>query len=192
MTTLRALGDSFGTDKGTHGYLERYEELFAPRRDREETVLEIGVKDGASLRLWEAWFPRAPIVGVDNDPRCRSFEKGRVSVFTGDQGDRNFMASVGTRCRPLGVVIDDGSHMGPDQIASFEALWPILETGGLYIIEDLEACFHARYGPSAAPFIHGFFECVNGRGPYWSVRRCELQRGLCILEKGDIIGRLPS
>ena len=38
--------------------------------------------------------------------------------------------------RPLDLVMDDASHLGPQTRASFETLFPRLRAGGLYIIED--------------------------------------------------------
>ncbi len=41
------------------------------------------------------------------------------------------------------VVLDDGSHIATLQRISFEALFPMLPDGGLYIIEDT----HTAYWP---------------------------------------------
>jgi hypothetical protein len=38
--------------------------------------------------------------------------------------------------RPLDLVIDDASHLYEATKASFEILFPLIEPGGLYIIED--------------------------------------------------------
>ena len=43
------------------------------------------------------------------------------------------------------IVIDDGSHLGRYQIASFEVLFPLIAIGGLYVIEDL----HTSYWPGS-------------------------------------------
>ena len=44
------------------------------------------------------------------------------------------------------VVIDDGSHLPSDQIASIEFLWPHVATGGCYIVEDLHSNYWPEYG----------------------------------------------
>jgi len=37
----------------------------------------------------------------------------------------------------LDIVVDDGGHWCDDQQVSFNSFWPIVNSGGLYIIEDL-------------------------------------------------------
>ncbi|MBY6242465.1 hypothetical protein [Methylosinus sp. Sm6] len=41
----------------------------------------------------------------------------------------------------LDVVLDDGSHIASDQRASFDALFPLLDEGCLYIIEDMQTAY---------------------------------------------------
>lgn len=43
------------------------------------------------------------------------------------------------------VVLDDGSHVAGHQRVSFETLFPLLNAGGLYIIEDM----HTSYWPGS-------------------------------------------
>ena len=40
------------------------------------------------------------------------------------------------------IIIDDASHRSKDQITSFKYLFPYVNSGGLYVIEDL----HVGYG----------------------------------------------
>ena len=49
-------------------YCDIYEKYFNERRHK-VTKFIIGVKDGASLRMWKEYFPNAMIYGVDIDPR---------------------------------------------------------------------------------------------------------------------------
>ena len=46
----------------------------------------------------------------------------------------------------LDIVIDDGSHVASDQIASFKTLFPLLAPDGVYIIEDLHAAYCQEFG----------------------------------------------
>ena len=138
MTDLPALSsiypdfsnDDGHGDKGTaHSYIEIYEEILRPFRDC-ETVYEIGVAYGLSLRMWREYFTKARIFGIDTDPKFYNVD--RITVFRADgtKFDPGF---------PLDVVIDDGSHKGHEQSASFDLLWP--RCTGIYIIEDLKKPF---------------------------------------------------
>jgi hypothetical protein len=49
------------------------------------------------------------------------------------------------------VVIDDGSHIGGDICTSFDALWPHLQPGGWYVVEDLATSYVPDYGGGTPP-----------------------------------------
>ena len=59
-------------------YFEIYDRHFSRFREREISVLEIGVADGGSLEIWRRYFgPKARIVGLDINPGCKAFEFAR-------------------------------------------------------------------------------------------------------------------
>jgi demethylmacrocin O-methyltransferase len=142
----------YGTDKGPqfHGYTEHYRRLFGPIRRRRLTLLEIGIEDGASLRLWRRFFPKARIIGIDLEPPA---EIRGVEMYAGDQSDPEFLAELVARCGPFDIVIDDGSHFGRHIRASFEALFPAVKSDGWYVIEDLGGAYftEAEGGPPGTP-----------------------------------------
>lgn len=106
--------------------------------------LEIGVWKGGSLELWRKYLgPEAVIYGIDIDPQCASFVDAPNQVRIGSQSDAEFLRRVVEEMGGVDFVLDDGSHRGRDQIASFEALFPLLPDGGIYAIEDL----HTSYWP---------------------------------------------
>jgi trans-aconitate methyltransferase len=124
------------TDKAWHGYLPFYERHLVPAEIR--TITEIGVWTGGSLRMWARWVPHAQVIGIDieaanyivpteNAPDNVTFVEGDVTTVTPWASD---------------VVIDDGSHHGDDQTAAFDRFWPLLSSGGWYVIEDLETVYH--------------------------------------------------
>jgi hypothetical protein len=131
-----------------HHYLEIYERHFEPLRQRLDAprILELGVSRGGSLQLWRKYFgPAAKIVGIDIDPACASRIDTDASIVIGDQSDPNILAAAIDRLGGVvDIVIDDGSHLGRHQIASFEYLYPRLSERGLYLCEDL----HCSYWPS--------------------------------------------
>jgi len=117
-------------DKWRH-YFEIYDRHFERFRGKRIRVLEIGIDHGGSLQLWKTYFGMdARIVGLDIDPRCADFAEDQIEVRIGNQSDTALLKSLG----PFDIVIDDGSHRLQDQLASYEALWPV--TKGVYLIED--------------------------------------------------------
>lgn len=133
-----------------HHYFPIYEQWFAAYRGKPCTLLEIGVQNGGSLELWRKFFgSEALIVGIDVDPRCKEHDgkdEGRTRVFIGDQSDTRFLSSVLEEIGQPAIVIDDGSHYGQHQVASFEFLYPRCAIPGLYIVEDTHTAFWAGFG----------------------------------------------
>lgn len=150
--SLTQLAQEFGSDKwGAHRYTPHYERHFAPFKDREILVLELGIggyarerQGGASLRMWKAFFPRAQVVGVDIQDK--SFVDGpRITSYQGSQTDRRLMRRIVRRFGPPTIVVDDGSHRPPHVIKSFGILFPLLADGGLYVIEDIQTSYWPQW-----------------------------------------------
>mgnify|MGYP003632097010 CR=1 FL=1 len=142
---LDELGKMYGTDKvlSENGYTEHYAKVFDPIRHLPLKVLEIGVYNGASIRMWEAYFPRSKVYGVDNGRICspkvmESLRNERVVTEYVDQSNRddliNFLEKHGGE---FDIIIDDGHHYQEHQQVSWGALFPALKSGGHYIIEDI-------------------------------------------------------
>lgn len=134
-----------GTDKCSldHDYLRHYEAEFSSFREQAINLIEIGILGGASLGLWEKFFSRAQIVGVDIKPECAEYRTDRVAIEIGSQADVGFLSRVADKYPPT-IVIDDGSHRADHVQITFEHLFPMLLPGGVYVIEDLH--FHIGRG----------------------------------------------
>src|ERR1700722_8993323 len=92
-----------------HHYFEVYERLFQPMRDRNITLLEIGVQGGGSLEMWRAYFgDSARIYSIDIDPNAKRNEDIATRVFIGDQADRQFLRDVRRQIGTADIIIDDG------------------------------------------------------------------------------------
>lgn len=114
---------------------EIYPHHFGDRRDKINTLLEIGVHQGGSLRMWEEYFPTASIYGIDTIDSFK--DKGRIRFRCGDQADIKFLNEVTNEVGSWDIVIDDGSHKFKHQKVTFETLWPRVSAGGIYVIEDV-------------------------------------------------------
>jgi spermidine synthase len=141
MNFLEELGEKYAATKRNHDYLRHYWLHFKEIRLQVKQVLEIGVFDGSSLRMWSEFFPNATIYGIDIDPSCKAHENERIKITIGDQGDRNFLEEYkGKFKKPFDIIIDDGSHKIEHQLLSFEVLFSALSSHGMYAIEDTGGC----------------------------------------------------
>ena len=139
MKTLTEIANYYGTDKGSsgHNYTQFYEQYFEVERNRFINLLEIGIDNGASLSMWEEYFPNARIDAFDIMD-LKKFQKDRVNIHIGDQGNRNELNSIIKNINVTpNIIIDDGSHFADDQQISLGVLFDFLAPGGIYVIEDV-------------------------------------------------------
>ena len=67
-----------------HHYFDIYEKYLSRFIGKNPTILEIGVKDGGSLELWDNYFVnKCKIYGVDINKKCKELEKNfnKLSYF---------------------------------------------------------------------------------------------------------------
>src|SRR3974390_876115 len=145
MANLVELGLKHRTDKQKHsfagfGYMTVYQKYFNPIRNDVYSVLELGVLNGSSLRVWRDYFHRAEGWGVDIDPRTKQDYGDRIHVVIGSQTDHWAIDQVAPGLN-LDIVIDDGSHVVDHMVESFKLLWPRVASKGFYVIEDLETIY---------------------------------------------------
>src|SRR3990167_5025089 len=140
MDTLSELGIKYGTDKiGKHNYLPTYYELFRNKSKRRKVkkVLEIGVAEGAGVRMFRDFFTNATIYGAEIEDG-RIFSEDRIQIIKCDQSSfKDLLNLVDTTGRDLDLVIDDGSHVPEHQLYTCLQLLPLLPKGSIYIIEDV-------------------------------------------------------
>lgn len=142
---LEALGQKYGTDKRAadnhHAYLDIYERYFANIRQSAETVAEIGVFHGASLRMWAEYFAKATICGFDLTAPPAALDNTRIRIVLGNQSKREDLERLIDVTGVPDVIIDDGGHAMEQQQVSLGFLFRFLKPGGLYVIEDLSTSY---------------------------------------------------
>ena len=149
---LNELAEKYGTDKGSsgHGYMKYYETHFAEYKDIALDVMEIGVREGNSLLVWNDYFTRADITGVDNNAEGKTPQKlwgnkdhGKITIKFLDQTKVAEAYDDST----FDIVIDDASHISSLTIETFKTMWPLVDKGGMYVIEDMHVCHEPRFNP---------------------------------------------
>ncbi len=204
---LDLLARKYDTDKRTndagqniyHGYTPIYEQYLKHKRLSKNNILEIGVREGSSHKMWEEYFPNSTIYGIDDfsDIACtvkkEDMESDRIKIIVGNQSDKELIDS-NFKDISLDVVIDDGSHRSWHQQESFKYLWKYLESGGLYFIEDLAVCYmreFREFDDIRSSTLQWLQTIKDKKIPYCYYIDTDDMRKICSeIESVDIIGEL--
>jgi predicted O-methyltransferase YrrM len=132
-----AIDTRYGTDKMTsHSYEGVYNELFSNYTNKNINLLEIGFDGGFSLLAYYEYFKNGTIYGIDiQDNRTdevKSNEKLNITIGDAKQQEIIDKHSIG-----FDIIIEDASHLLEDQIQHFKDYSKYVNSGGLYIIEDV-------------------------------------------------------
>ena len=140
MSDLNQLAELHGTDKrdNSHGYCQLYDRYFKGYRAKPCTLLEMGVAQGSSLRMWRDWMPLATVVGFDRDVYQHSANDGpRIRTFNGSQQSTEDLDRMLLEFPKFDIVVDDAGHEPEFQLIAFNHLWPRVKPGGWYVVEDI-------------------------------------------------------
>lgn len=141
MKTFYQLCSEFGTDKVLHHRYDRIYPIFLEKyRNSEVKLFEIGCgADYASFKMWKEYFPFGKIFCMDIHENVIT---DRGIVYQGDQTKVEDLMRMVHNIGLCDVIIDDGSHIAEHQINTFNLLFEkMLNKGGVYIIEDIEASY---------------------------------------------------
>lgn len=136
--------DKYNTDKNSqfHNYTRQYQGIFQKYRNKPIKFLEIGVFKGESIKGWKEYFHKdSEIVGVDIQPQVDNLPG--IDIVICDSNDKTKLEMLFEKYGGFDVILDDGSHKNSDVINSFEHLFPLLNDGGLYVVEDT-ICFKSN------------------------------------------------
>ncbi len=136
------------TDRVCHNYSPFYYELFEPRKDSINSLLEVGIgrapdrSPGPSLKAWRDFFVQAQVYGADINAKLM-FEDARVKTFVCNQLNGGSLALLKMGISPMNqgrvdVIIEDGIHTLDGNLITLAHLWGTLAPGGIYIIEDVK------------------------------------------------------
>lgn len=166
MGILNELSIKHVTDKSSifHNYCDEYEFFLNAYRDKAINLLEIGVSNGNSIRMWLDYFlhPNTNVYGVDISNKDLGLTDSRYKFFCGDQTDVNVYSGIGD----LDIIIDDGSHICEHQRLTFEILFKKLKSGGMYIVEDVSTSYWPNWGNSFIEYTKQYIDTVNYNGIY--------------------------
>jgi hypothetical protein len=138
-----------------------YEEVLQGKNIK--SIFEVGIGKGAmSLRMWAEFFPQAIIYGIDNDKEFL-IDEGNIRSFFCDQSNPERIRQIiqDNEIVP-NVFIDDGPHVWSFQISTYNVIWPLLNSGSIYIVEDLHtSCIWPQCWKNQEERPLDFFSALN-------------------------------
>lgn len=150
MATLTELVNDTTDKNTTHSYLDLYEKLLSPIKEKATSVLEVGIgdfneKNGGSILLWRDYFTNATIHGLDILPKERVFDElltdERVVLYTETNAyDPEFVKKtfVDTDMK-FDFLLDDGPHTLKSMMDFIKLYSPLMKDDGILIIEDVQS-----------------------------------------------------
>lgn len=143
-TDKSALRDNITDSRHCHPYTIFYHGLFKNRRNDVLNIAEIGILDGASLRMWQEYFPNANIYGFDNNIDFinnfkNNYNNDRIKLYQIDVTNENDIKNTLQEFNDIkfDIIIEDSTHQFNDQIRVIKNVSDYLKPGGLLIIEDI-------------------------------------------------------
>ena len=167
---------------------------------------------GHSGKIWVELFNNVEFIEYDGE--CISKYKNMIDqsgylVHVGSQEDVIFLEELKESERwkenGLDIIIDDGGHWNKQIIISFLSLWPILNDGGLYFIEDFQESayiknyldskpitFWGKEQPGTAQYfikkqiIYQLFCKITGQSCY-DINYIQCVRDICLIKKKIVL-----
>lgn len=135
---FKAAFDKHGSDKSQHGYHKFYAEQMI---DNPTSILEIGIKQGASARAFKELFPSSHQYGLDLFMEFPMPAVEGVQFFKGNQLDHELLYHIRNDIKPQ-IIIEDGSHNSADQ---WVTLFSLIGCCEWYFLEDMHCAKDESY-----------------------------------------------
>lgn len=145
-----------------HNYAVKYDKILSPYREAFSSILEIGVAQGQSIRMWADYFTKATIHGADiskASANCVSYSD-RIKFHLLDQRSEAQLKNL-EQFSPFDLIIEDGNHFWMEQILTFKTLFPYLRSGGIYIVEDTTTSYWKEYKNNPVSAVEYFKSLVD-------------------------------
>ena len=122
-----------------HGYSKFYQEIFYPIKNEVLNIMEIGSFYGNASAALFFYFKNSKIYGADINPDMFRYKADRIeTLYVNSSSLSSIKNELINKNIKFDIIIEDASHMLKDQIISLFYLFPILNKGGYFIIEELD------------------------------------------------------
>jgi glycosyltransferase involved in cell wall biosynthesis len=145
MDKMVDLIDNTRTDKNTrHSYLDLYQKLLQNKKHTATNILEVGICEGGSIKLWHDYFTNAIIYGLDIMPEkdvwTNIIGKERIKLYleTDAYNDDFFKTTFLSTGQKFDMVLDDGPHTLLSMVKFITLYSQLLKEDGILIVEDIQ------------------------------------------------------
>lgn len=142
---LSSIVDNTKTDKNTvHSYLELYETLLNKKKNTAKNVLEVGIYNGGSIKLWYDYFPNATVHALDIRDINTVYDvlknNNRIKLYTSTNAydESKFKENFLDKNIKCDFMLDDGPHTLNSMIDFIRLYSQIITDDGILIIEDVQ------------------------------------------------------
>ena len=137
------------TDKNTtHSYIPLYQKLLEGKKETAKNVLEVGIYNGGSIKLWSEFFTNATIYGLDimciediwSETMKENIDNKNIKLYTSyDAYDENtFKLNFLCKGIKFDFMLDDGPHTLESMEMFIKLYSQIMTDDGILIIEDVQ------------------------------------------------------
>ena len=144
--SLEEIVDNSRTDKNTtHSYLSLYQQLLISKKETAKNVLEVGIYNGGSIKLWNDFFTNANVYGLDimnsNNVWERIKNKEKIILHTSSDAYNNdfFITNFLNKNIKCDFMLDDGPHTLESMKQFIKLYSQIMTDDGILIIEDVQS-----------------------------------------------------
>jgi len=143
---LENLADNLRTDKNTvHSYLPLYQQLLINKKETAKNVLEVGIYNGGSIKLWSDFFTNAKVYGLDvmnvNDVWDGIKNNDKIILYTStDAYNYDFFKNqfLDENIK-FDFMLDDGPHSLESMKQFIKLYSQVMTDDGILIIEDVQS-----------------------------------------------------
>ena len=144
--SLEEIVDDSRTDKNTvHSYLSLYQQLLISKKETAKNVLEVGICNGGSIKLWNDFFTNANVHGLDimhiNNvwEGIKNNEKIILHTSTDAYDNHFFITHFLNKNVKFDFMLDDGPHSLESMKQFIHLYSQIMTNDGILIIEDVQS-----------------------------------------------------
>jgi len=189
--------------------IDQYQNHFTKLNYKSNNVFELGIYEGGSTAFWYEVLKPNNMSSIDiqdkintahfnswQDRKTREDKSSIKTYWKTSQADPDELKRIVSTDfnNKIDIVIDDASHLYSNTLISFETLFPLINPGGIYIIEDWAWIHWSEWasqlprGEDLSKLVTQMIQCSGtGSGIIENVTVCSgfaiIQRGSKLLDK---------